>query len=59
MESLLSSMRAGAREIVAIPGVRILLASSTVAVIAVGMVNVGEVVLARELLGVGGAGSPR
>ena len=54
--SLLSSMRAGAREIVAIPGVRILLASSTVAVIAVGMVNVGEVVLARELLGVGGAG---
>ena len=54
--SLLSSMRAGAREIVAIPGVRILLASSTVAVIAVGMVNVGEVVLARELLGVGGSG---
>ena len=35
---------------------RLLLASSTVAVIAVGMVNVGEVMLARELLGVGGSG---
>ena len=54
--SLLSSMRSGAREIVALPGVRLLLASSTVAVVAVGMVNVGEVLLARELLGVGGAG---
>jgi MFS family permease len=54
--SLFASMRAGAREIVAMPGVRLLLASSTVAVIAVGMVNVGEVVLAREMLGVGGAG---
>ena len=50
------SLRAGAREIVARPGVRILLGSSTVAVIAVGMVNVGEVMLARELLGVGGSG---
>jgi MFS family permease len=54
--SLLSSMRSGAREIIALPGVRLLLASSTVAVVAVGMVNVGEVLLARELLGVGGAG---
>ena len=54
--SLLSSMRSGARQIVALPGVRLLLASSTVAVVAVGMVNVGEVLLARELLGVGGAG---
>jgi MFS family permease len=54
--TLLASLRAGAREIAARPGVRILLASSTVAVIAVGMVNVGEVVLARELLGVGGSG---
>jgi MFS family permease len=54
--SLFASMRAGAREIVAIPGVRLLLGSSTVAVIAVGMVNVGEVMLARELLHVGGSG---
>jgi MFS family permease len=54
--SLLASVRSGARDIVAMPGVRLLLASSTVAVIAVGMVNVGEVMLARELLGVGGAG---
>ncbi|HYH89540.1 MAG TPA: MFS transporter [Solirubrobacteraceae bacterium] len=54
--SLISSMRSGARQIVALPGVRLLLASSTVAVVAVGMVNVGEVLLARELLGVGGAG---
>jgi MFS family permease len=54
--SLFASMRAGTRDIVAIPGVRLLLVSSTVAVIAVGMVNVGEVLLARELLGVGGSG---
>ena len=54
--SLLASIRSGAREIGARPGVRLLLASSTVAVVAVGMVNVGEVLLARELLGVGGAG---
>ena len=49
-------MRSGTREIVALPGVRLLLGSSTVAVVAVGMVNVGEVMLARELLGVGGSG---
>ena len=54
--SLLASLRAGTREIAARPGVRVLLASSTVAVVAVGMVNVGEVMLARELLGVGGSG---
>ena len=54
--SLLASLRSGTREIIARPGVRILLGSSTVAVIAVGMVNVGEVMLARELLGVGGSG---
>jgi MFS family permease len=54
--SLLASVRAGAREIVSRPGVRVLLASSTVAVVAVGMVNVAEVMLARELLGVGGSG---
>jgi MFS family permease len=54
--SLFASMRSGAREIMAIPGVRVLVTSSTLAVVAVGMVNVGEVVLARELLGVGGAG---
>jgi MFS family permease len=54
--SLLASLRSGTREIVAQPGVRLLLGSSTAAVIAVGMVNVGEVLLARELLGVGGSG---
>ena len=54
--SLIASMRSGTREIVGMPGVRILLGSSTVAVVAVGMVNVGEVMLARELLGVGGSG---
>src|SRR4051812_46024083 len=54
--SLLASVRAGAREIGARPGVRLLLASSSVVVVAVGMVNVGEVMLARELLGVGGSG---
>ena len=54
--SLLASLRSGAREIGARPGVRVLLASSTGAVVAVGMVNVGEVMLARELLGVGGSG---
>ncbi len=54
--SLLASLRSGTREIAAQPGVKILLGSSTVAVIAVGMVNVGEVMLARELLGVGGSG---
>ena len=54
--SLLASLRSGTREIAAQPGVRLLLGSSTVAVIAVGMVNVGEVMLARELLGVGGSG---
>jgi MFS family permease len=54
--SLFASMRSGAREIAARPGVRLLLGSSTVAVIAVGMVNVGEVMLARERLGVGGSG---
>ena len=54
--SLLASLRSGTRAIAAQPGVRLLLGSSTVAVIAVGMVNVGEVMLARELLGVGGSG---
>jgi len=53
--SLLASLRSGTREIAARPGVRLLLGSSTGAVIAVGMVNVGEVMLARELLGVGGS----
>jgi len=54
--TLIASLRSGTREIIARPGVRILLGSSTVAVVAVGMVNVGEVMLARELLDVGGSG---
>ena len=54
--SLFSSVVSGSREIIARPGVRTLLISSSVAVLCVGMVNVGEVVLAQELLGVGGSG---
>ena len=38
------------------PEVRALLGSSTAAVLCVGMTNVGEVVLAREVLDVGGSG---
>lgn len=54
--SLFSAVISGSREIIARPGVRTLLISSTVAVLCVGMVNVGEVVLAQELLDVGGSG---
>ena len=54
--SLFSSVVSGSREIIARPGVRTLLISSSVAVLCVGMVNVGEVILAQELLGVGGSG---
>ena len=54
--SLLSAVVSGSREIIARPGVRTLFVSSTVAVLCVGMVNVGEVVLAKDLLKVGGSG---
>jgi MFS family permease len=54
--SLLREARAGVREVVARPHVRILLATSTAAVVAIGVTNVGEVVLARQTLDVGGSG---
>ena len=54
--SLLAEARAGIREVAARPEVRALLASSTAAVLCVGVTNVGEVVLASDVLGVGGTG---
>lgn len=54
--SLLAEARAGVRDVVARPELRTLLASSTAAVMCIGMTNVGEVVLARQTLGVGGSG---
>jgi MFS family permease len=54
--SLFAEARAGIREAARRPEVRALLGSSTAAVLCVGMTNVGEVVLAREVLGVGGSG---
>jgi MFS family permease len=38
------------------PEVRLLLGSSTAAVLCIGVTNVGEVVLARDVLGLGGSG---
>jgi MFS family permease len=54
--SLLAEARAGIREVAGRPEVRALLMSSTAAVLCIGMTNVGEVVLAREVLQVGGSG---
>jgi MFS family permease len=54
--SLLAEARAGVREVAARPEVRALIASSAAAVVCIGMTNVGEVVLARQTLGVGGSG---
>jgi MFS family permease len=54
--SLLAEARAGIREVAGHPEVRALLGSSTAAVLCIGMTNVGEVILAREVLGVGGSG---
>jgi MFS family permease len=54
--SLFAEARAGIREAARRPEVRALLGSSTAAVLCVGMTNVGEVVLAREVLDVGGSG---
>jgi MFS family permease len=54
--SLFAEARAGIREAASRPEVRALLGSSTAAVLCVGMTNVGEVVLAREVLDVGGSG---
>jgi hypothetical protein len=54
--SLLADARAGVREVAARPEVRVLLASSTGVVLCIGVTGVGEVVLAREVLHVGGTG---
>jgi MFS family permease len=54
--SLLAEARAGVREVAARPEVRALIASSAAAVVCIGMTNVGEVVLARQTLGLGGSG---
>jgi hypothetical protein len=54
--SLLAEARAGIRELAGRPEVRALLGSSTAAVLCIGMTNVGEVVLAREVLDIGGSG---
>ena len=54
--SLLVAAVNGWREIASRPRVKLLLASSTAAVACVGINNVGEVVLAREILDVGGPG---
>jgi MFS family permease len=54
--SLLTAAVNGWREIASRPRVKLLLASSTAAVACVGINNVGEVILAREILDVGGPG---
>ena len=54
--SLFADARAGVRELAGRPEVRALLGSSTGVVLCIGITNVGEVVLAREVLGVGGSG---
>jgi MFS family permease len=54
--SLLGDVRKGMRELSGRPEVRLLLTSSTAAVLCAGVTNVGEVVLAREVLGLGGSG---
>ncbi|HWK25074.1 MAG TPA: MFS transporter [Solirubrobacter sp.] len=54
--SLFADARAGVRALGARPEIRVLLTSSTAVVLCIGVTNVGEVVLAREVLGVGGTG---
>ena len=54
--SLLAEARAGIRDLAGRPEIRALLGSSTAAVLCIGMTNVGEVILAREVLGIGGSG---
>jgi MFS family permease len=54
--SLLREARMGIKSVLSRHEVRTLLASSTGVVLCVGVTNVGEVVLAREVLGVGGSG---
>ena len=54
--SLFAEARAGIRDLAGRPEVRALLGSSTAAVLCIGMTNVGEVILAREVLDIGGSG---
>jgi MFS family permease len=54
--SLWNDVRNGLRDLSGRPEVRLLLMSSTAAVLCAGVTNVGEVVLAREVLGLGGSG---
>ena len=56
LRSLLDAARTGVREITARPEIRALLSSSTGVVSCIGVTSVGEVVLARQTLGVGGSG---
>jgi MFS family permease len=54
--SLFADARAGVRALASRPEIRVLLGSSTGIVLCVGITNIGEVVLAREVLGVGNTG---
>jgi MFS family permease len=54
--SLFADARAGVREVAARPEVRVLLWSSTGVVLCIGVTSVGEVILARDVLRVGGTG---
>jgi hypothetical protein len=54
--SIWSDVRHGMRELSGRPEVRLLLLSSCAAVLCAGVTNVGEVVLARHVLGLGGSG---
>jgi MFS family permease len=54
--TLLADARAGIRELAGRPEIRTLLASSTGVVLCIGITTVGEVILAREVLGVSGSG---
>jgi MFS family permease len=54
--SLFADARAGVREVAARPEVRVLLWSSAGVVLCIGVTSVGEVILAREVLGLGGTG---
>lgn len=54
--SIVSAWLAGWRAIAARPRVRVLIGTSSAAVACMGITNVGEVVLARQVLDVGGSG---
>ena len=54
--SIWTDVRRGMRELSGRPEVRLLLMSSCAAVLCAGVTNVGEVVLARQVLGLGGSG---